>query len=1239
MTDQDRLEELLNRWEDLRDQKQAVSNEELCRDCPELLAEFRRRVAELKQIDGFLSCGLNEPELEDELTAAGRYRPLQLHAHGGLGEVFMARDEELGRDVALKRMRAGGRQSAAGPSFPVRGGNHRPARSSRRGARLWPGPRCLRAAVLCHAIHSRRNVAAGRRAVPPRLPARQRSGRGGIAFQKLIRSFLAVCQTIGYAHSQGVIHRDVKPANIMLGHYGETLVVDWGLAKRLPERAATGAETVDGTAAAETTVTDQTMLGQIKGSPAYMSPEQAEGRTDRIGHRSDIYSLGATLYTILAGKAPFADVEFHQLLDHVKRGDFPLPSRIRGDVSPALEAICLKAMRLDPGDRYGTALEMAADLEHWLADDRVSAWREPWTSRAKRRMRKHQTLTATVVAAALVALLGISAVVVQQHQSNQALGEKNAQLVVANQKESDQRKIAEAMEKKAQEAAEQARLEAKRAQRSEQKARRELYNFLILSADRALEAGDRGFAEDSLDQCPEELRNVEWRLLYRRAMASRQTWRIDRASIPSIARSDDGTRIAAADLNGPVLVLNVADGRLVAKLAGPARRVAFLPDGDHLLVHLVGHPAGAPGPVELWSTGQNKRVADFSLDVDHFVLSGDGKRVALVSILWPGPLGPTKEVSSRIHVCDARSGKLTALTDGIPGCVADAAFSPDHERLYAIVRQLDGKPGAGFAAVFLQGDAATSRFQLQAWNVTDSRELKLLKPLFGKDGPEKAVAVAMAISPDGKQILRLRRESANGCRRSRCVAAGDGTHHRPGRGHGRDRQGRRLRPRFARPSSRGTADRPSNLESRQLGTLAVSPDGKLLAAVSGKRILVFDVGSGKRLTELAGHLAAPQCVVFERDSKGLFSAGGEDGRIKRWVFSLPSMERTVLPSGQAQKGRGVAFSGDSRSMAVAAADGGIENLCGGDRPPLDDRPADFVGRCARQAARCKSSVSFRGERKVCRRTEGLADTILAGRQAADRHLLRSADLRLGYLRPATGGGQLHRRLGPGQRPGRSLVHPSPAVESRWQVPGQRFAPRDEPRYSCLGNRARAGWLSPTRRTSFWVRTPKMAFTKDSRSFRLERTAPNARPSVLAWDLATGKPAEVPGVTHLGDSLDQVSPDGSRLLKIVEGAIEIDDRQSRPDFARVWRRGRTTCGPFSAPTATTSWLARTRAPSCSTPARSPRRSRSGEDSQCSCLPLFRLGAVAPQRRRGASCLRRYLRYDLLQAAECQKKARL
>ncbi len=393
MSDQDRLEELLNRWEELREQGQVVSDEELCRDCPELLAEFRRRVAELEQIDGFLTRGLQEAGKEDELTTAGHYRPLQLYAHGGLGEVFMARDEELGREVALKRMRS---QEAASPQqarrfqfeaeitgrldhpgvVPVYGLGHDAA------GRLYYAMRFIRGETLQQAIDR------FHRSYPPGKDL----GAGAVAFQKLVRSFLTVCQTIGFAHSQDVIHRDLKPANIMQGHYGETLVVDWGLAKRLPKRVHADAETLDLAKTAETAIADQTMLGQIKGSPAYMSPEQAEGRTDQIGPPSDVYGLGATLYTILTGKLPFADMEILELLDHVKRGDFPRPRLVRSDVPPALEAICLKAMRVKPSDRYATALELAADFEHWLADDPVSAWREPWTLRARRWLKRHRTL-------------------------------------------------------------------------------------------------------------------------------------------------------------------------------------------------------------------------------------------------------------------------------------------------------------------------------------------------------------------------------------------------------------------------------------------------------------------------------------------------------------------------------------------------------------------------------------------------------------------------------------------------------------------------------------------------------------------------------------------------------------------------------------------------------------------------------------------------------------------------------
>jgi serine/threonine protein kinase/WD40 repeat protein len=1163
MTDQERLEELLNRWEDLRDRERDVSDEALCRDCPELLAEFRRRVADLKRIDGFLRYGLNEAEEEeDELTAAGRYRPLQLRAHGGLGEVFMARDEELGREVALKRMRwleAADPQRARHFQFEaeITGRLDHPGVVPVYGlgcdakGRLYYAMRFVQGDNLQQAIDQFHRV------YPP---GRGHVGRGN-ALHKLIRRFLTVCETIAYAHSQDVIHRDLKPANIMLGPYGETLVVDWGLAKRLPKRVDPGAATLEMAKAAETTAADQTMLGQIKGSPAYMSPEQAEGRTDLIGPQSDIYGLGATLYTILTGKLPFADMALHQLLDHVKRGDFPRPSQIRGDVAPALEAVCLKAMRLKPGDRYATALELAADLEHWLADDAVSAWREPWTLRAKRWMRKHQTLTSTVVAAVLVALLGISAVAVQQRQSNQALGEKNAQLVVANQNESDQRKKAESLEKMARDAAEQARLAAKKAQDSEQKARRELYSFLILSAERALQAGDRGFAEDALDQCPEDLRNVEWRLLYRRTTASRQTWRITRAwgSVPSIALGNDGTRLAAADPKGPVQVLNAADGKLLAKLAGPADKVAFLPDGDHLLLMPLGilSPANR-GPVELWSIKQNKRVAQlFPPDVDRFVLSGDGQRVALIGVMmWPGPRGELKEVSSRIHVCEALSGKLVALIDGIPGRVADAAFSPNHERLYAIVRQVNVKPEWRFANLFMHGDpgprrftladSGPSRFQLQAWNVTASRELKVLKPIFSKDGPEEADAVAMTVSPDGEQILvsdRNQRTVPTGPAESRPtkgrIIVFDAATGETVRADGYD---------LGSPAPAARVNRPLDFTGflDHAGSLAISPDGKRLAVACGKRIAVFERKSGKRLAELAGHLAPPQCLVFGRDGNELYSAGGEDGRVKQWSLSLSSTDRIVLPSGYEPTRREAAFSRDSRHMAVAAVDGRIEIFAvATGRPwmtvppissavaqdklreanrlfPLEENatpPSRYRALDMRFSPDGKRLTAIYCDRLVCVWDISGEKPVVV--DFIDALALNKDQKLQSFTHPlllSPDGGYL----------ASDSHHGMNRCFRVWEVEHRRMIVSHE-------------------NDKFLDTTPTMAFAENSRTFCLERKSPIAEPPVLAWDLAAGKPTELPGITHLVDpdvdSLDQVSPDGSRLLRTVDGVIKIEDRQT------------------------------------------------------------------------------------------------
>jgi serine/threonine protein kinase len=123
-----------------------------------------------------------------------------------------------------------------------------------------------------------------------------------------------------------------------------------------------------------------------------MSPEQARGEVSTLGQSTDIYGLGATLYVFLTGQAPVKGNDALVMLEKVWDGDWPPPRQVDPSVPRALEAVCCKAMALKPADRYGTALELAADVERWLADEPVAAWREPWPTRARRWMRRHRPL-------------------------------------------------------------------------------------------------------------------------------------------------------------------------------------------------------------------------------------------------------------------------------------------------------------------------------------------------------------------------------------------------------------------------------------------------------------------------------------------------------------------------------------------------------------------------------------------------------------------------------------------------------------------------------------------------------------------------------------------------------------------------------------------------------------------------------------------------------------------------------
>lgn len=307
---------------------------------------------------------LSEPPPAPDM---GRYRVGKLHAQGGLGAVYEAVDLELDRKVALKELQPRhahdeicqlrflqeaeitGRLEHPGV-VPVYGlGRHADGRPYY-AMRLVEGETFHEAVVRFHR---------GVRGEP-------REGRE-LTFRRLLRSVVEVCFALGYAHSRGVVHRDVKPANIMLGRFGETLLLDWGIAKTLDPRAPNEFPPLPLFDHDPRDLPYMTRPGSAIGTPAFMSPEQAAGDVDRIGPASDVYGVGATLYFLLVGRPPFLGEDLGEMLEQVSRGVFPSPRRERKDVNAELEAICLKAMAVRPADRYASPLAMADALEAWLA--------------------------------------------------------------------------------------------------------------------------------------------------------------------------------------------------------------------------------------------------------------------------------------------------------------------------------------------------------------------------------------------------------------------------------------------------------------------------------------------------------------------------------------------------------------------------------------------------------------------------------------------------------------------------------------------------------------------------------------------------------------------------------------------------------------------------------------------------------------------------------------------------------
>lgn len=300
-------------------------------------------------------------------TSDGRYQLRRVHAMGGLGRVWQAWDAELGRDVAIKELRP---DRSADPQMRARflreaaiaGQLEHPGIVPIHELVEWPDS--SRPFYSMRFVQGRTLGELAREFHSLRLEGKT-SCR---SFLSLVNVYVSVCKTIAYAHSEDVIHRDLKGDNVVVGDFGEAVVLDWGLAKRIGESDVDGEQESQGSSAIPETSPGLTLPGTVVGTPAYMAPEQANAAADTADFRTDVFGLGAILYEILTGQPPFTGKTVRDVLHEVLHNDPAPPKSVWLKVPDELDAICLRALEKQPSSRYESAADLAREVERWVSN-------------------------------------------------------------------------------------------------------------------------------------------------------------------------------------------------------------------------------------------------------------------------------------------------------------------------------------------------------------------------------------------------------------------------------------------------------------------------------------------------------------------------------------------------------------------------------------------------------------------------------------------------------------------------------------------------------------------------------------------------------------------------------------------------------------------------------------------------------------------------------------------------------